>query len=96
MYARIVVYWRVCVSVCLYYLCAPACQFGIKLWENEISTVFASLTSWRQGPKRDCIDYRLCLPIGRHLLHSGAPQVANAFVVVFDDLSPCLHSYAKF
>lgn len=96
MYARIVVHRRVCVSVCLYYLCAPACQFGIKLWENEISTVFASLTSWRQGPKRDCIDYRLCLPIGSHLLHSGPPQVANAFVVVFDDLSPCLHSYAKF
>lgn len=41
----------VCISVCLYYLCAPACQFGIKLWENEISTVCCQLKQLETGPK---------------------------------------------
>lgn len=59
-----------CTDVCLCVLLVPLRANLALSYEKLRFRLWPGLTSWRQGPecaRCDCIDYRLCLPIGSHL-----------------------------
>lgn len=55
-------------SVCVCTTCVRLrANLALSYEKMRFRLCVASLSSWRQGPKRDCIDYRLCLPIWQPL-----------------------------
>lgn len=87
-----------CVCVCT--TCAPACQFGIKLWETKISTV-AGLNQLETGPRVCAVRLHRLSPLFAHWQPLGNSErhrwPTPLLLMMVCRIAWCrLNSYAKF